>query len=174
MSRSGYIKDDGDDPLALGRWRGRVASALRGKRGQAFLRDLAASLDAMPERRLIANELEADGEFCALGVLGAARGIDMAKLDPDDEYQIAEAFGIAPCMAQEIVFENDERLTDYEWVGVTIYGPVRPYWPEFGKHTMQVKVQRQDVDADRWKHMRAWVQEQLGTPAAEQERKHAN
>ena len=57
MSRSGY-HDDLDDPLAHGRWRARVASATRGKRGQKLLRDLLAALDAMPEKRLIADEIE--------------------------------------------------------------------------------------------------------------------
>lgn len=52
MSRSGYTDDD-DDPLATGRWRAQVRSAIRGKRGQAFLRELIAALDAMPEKALI-------------------------------------------------------------------------------------------------------------------------
>lgn len=61
MSRSGLYEDDGDDPLALGRWRAQVRSAIRGKRGQAFLRDLLAALDAMPDKRLIAGSLIFDG-----------------------------------------------------------------------------------------------------------------
>lgn len=43
------------------RWRGAVASAIRGKRGQAFLREMLAALDAMPEKRLIAGSLVFDG-----------------------------------------------------------------------------------------------------------------
>lgn len=155
MSRSGYYDDCSDDHLAFGRWRGMVASALRGKRGQAFLRELAASLDAMPDKRLIANELQADGQFCALGVLGAARGIDMAKLDPEDYYSVAEAFGIAPCMAQEIVFENDEAFVDFEWAEVEICGPLRPIDRRF----RSVRQYFPDAAERRWKHMRAWVQE---------------
>jgi len=61
MSRSGLYEDDGDDPLAFGRWRAQVKSATRGKRGQAFLRDLLAALDSMPSKRLIAGNLEFDG-----------------------------------------------------------------------------------------------------------------
>ena len=61
MSRSGYI-DDLDDPLELGRWRGRVASAVRGKRGQRLLRDLLDALDAMPEKRLVADVLEVSAD----------------------------------------------------------------------------------------------------------------
>lgn len=66
MSRSGYCDDYDCDPLPLGRWRGQVASAIRGKRGQAFLRELVAALDAMPEKRLIANDLEQAGNVCAI------------------------------------------------------------------------------------------------------------
>lgn len=59
MSRSGYVDDmDVDDALAHGRWRAQVASATRGKRGQKLLRDLLSALDAMPEKRLVAYELE--------------------------------------------------------------------------------------------------------------------
>lgn len=61
MSRSGLYEDDGDDPLAYGRWRAQVKSAIKGKRGQALLRDMLAALDAMPDKRLIAGKLIFDG-----------------------------------------------------------------------------------------------------------------
>lgn len=60
MGRSGY-DDSIDDVLALGRWRAAVKSALRGKRGQAFLKEALAVLDAMPDKRLVANDLIFDG-----------------------------------------------------------------------------------------------------------------
>lgn len=60
MSRSGYHDDL--DTLELGRWRGRVASAIRGKRGQKLLRDLLAALDAMPEKRLVSDVIEVSAE----------------------------------------------------------------------------------------------------------------
>jgi hypothetical protein len=53
MSRSQYI-DDCDDNWQLIRWRGMVASAIRGKRGQQFLKDLLAALDAMPVNAVLA------------------------------------------------------------------------------------------------------------------------
>lgn len=87
-----------------------VASAIRGRRGQQLLRELLAALDAMPVKRLIADELVKDGEYCALGVLGAKRGINMHELDPTDGDRVGEAFDIAPCMAQEIVYLNDEEF----------------------------------------------------------------
>jgi hypothetical protein len=106
MSRSGYSDDCGGWDLIC--WRGAVKSALRGKRGQAFLIELRDALDAMPAKRLIADTLEAEGEFCTIGVVGAKRGMDMASLDPDDREAVGEAFGISPSMASEIVFMNDE------------------------------------------------------------------
>jgi len=106
MSRSGYSEDL--DNWDLIRWRGRVASAIRGKRGQQFLNDLAVALDALPEKSLIAEELESDGAVCAIGSLGRARGLDMSKIDPEEPEQVAGAFGIATCLAQEVAYENDE------------------------------------------------------------------
>lgn len=111
MSRSGYTEDC-DDNWQWIKWRGRVASAERGKRGQVLLRELRDALDAMPVKRLIADELVTqEGEYCALGVLGAKRGIDMQDLDPEDGDRVGEAFGIASCMAQEIVYFNDEQYS---------------------------------------------------------------
>lgn len=106
MSRSGYSDDI--DNWELIKWRGQVASSIRGKRGQAFLRDLLAALDAMPEKRLIAWELEESGEVCAIGSLGKARGVDMSKIDPSEPTAVAAAFNIAEPLAQEVVYENDE------------------------------------------------------------------
>lgn len=136
MSRSGYIDDCCDDNWQLIRWRGQVASAIRGKRGQTLLRDLLAALDAMPEKRLIAGELEAEGEVCALGAVGKARGLDMSEIDPYEPEDVAVAFNIAQQLASEIVFENDENGP---WSGET---------PE-----------------QRWKRMRDWVASQIRSAA---------
>jgi hypothetical protein len=109
MSRSNY-SDDTDDNWQLIKWRGMVASATRGKRGQQFFRDLVAALDAMPEKTLIAYELENLEGVCAIGSLGRARSIDMSKLDQEEPEGVAAAFNIAPCLAQEVVYMNDEWL----------------------------------------------------------------
>lgn len=112
MSRSGY-SDDLDEPT-LNLWRGAVASAIRGKRGQALLREMAAALDAMLVKELIASELENEGEYCALGVVGKARGIDMADIDPEDYEAVAETFGVATALTQEIMWQNDEAWSHRE------------------------------------------------------------
>lgn len=138
MSRSGYTADC--ENVAL--WRGMVMSATRGKRGQAFFIALLAALDEMPEKRLIKGELEAeDGEVCAIGALGKARGIDMSQMDPECPEDVAPAFNIATCLAQEVVYMNDEyydrTLTDDK-------KGYRDYTPE-----------------ERWQKMRAWVVKQI-------------
>lgn len=136
MSRSGYSDDC--DGWALIRWRGAVASALRGKRGQAALRELIAALDALPQHRLIADELvNADGEFCALGALGHARGLDLRAIDYEDRDAVAAALGISTAMAAEIMFLNDD-----EWNCATNRSP-----------------------ANRWAFMRRWAVSQLKEPA---------
>jgi hypothetical protein len=107
MSRSGYSDDL--EQWSLIRWRGQVKSAIRGKRGQKFFLDLLAALDAMPEKRLIANSLgTAGGEVCALGALGPAKGANLAEIDTYDYDGLGELFGIAPQLAQEVMNENDE------------------------------------------------------------------
>ena len=106
MSRSGYSDDiDGWDLI---RWRGAVASAIRGKRGQAFFKEMLAALDKMESKRLIAEDLVKDGEVCALGAVGAARGVDMSKIDPQDHETVADTFGIPHALACEIMWINDD------------------------------------------------------------------
>lgn len=90
-------------------YRGAVASAIRGKRGQALLRDLAQALDDLPIKELTSNVLIADdGTACALGCLGKKRGIDIEKLDPEDADAIAVVFGVNDKLIREIEFINDD------------------------------------------------------------------
>lgn len=135
MSRSGY-SDDLDDNWQLIRWRGAVASAIKGKRGQAFLREMLAALDALPEKKLVARELEIGGEVCALGSVGQTRGVDMAKLDPEDHETVAAAFNIPHALACEIMFENDEG---------------GGYWNE-------------ETPEARYARMRRWIEGQIRAP----------
>ena len=158
VNRSGYSDDcDGWD---LVRWRGAVASALHGKRGQAALREIAAALDAMPVKELAAESLvNEDGAFCTLGALGHARGLDMNMIDPEDRQAVADAFGIAEAMAAEIMFVNDEHTDDWIWMEVEICGPMR----RWERHNRWVRVWDGSAGARRWRYMRDWVQKQLLT-----------
>ena len=116
MSRSGY-GDDCDNDWSHIMWRGAVASAFCGRRGQAFLREMLAALDALPEKRLVKNELEADGQVCALGAVGKARGLDMKEIDPEDSEGVANEFDVAHAMVCEIMYQNDDGVA--YWVEET-------------------------------------------------------
>lgn len=133
MSRSGY----GDlDNWALIRYRGAVASAIRGKRGQEFLREMLAALDAIPDKKLIGGSFESGGNVCALGAVCAARGVE-----PPDVYygedslsaEAADTLGIAHALAAEVMEENDNGIWNH--------------WQETPEH--------------RWTRMRVWVAKQI-------------
>lgn len=173
MSRSGYTDDfDYYDPLAHGRWRQAVKRALEGKRGQALLRELVEALDAMEDKRLYPGSFAtAEGEFCTLGVLGAKRGTKMDDLGDEDDCDtqlVGRRFGIAPAMAAEIMYLNDEYLVEeWHWGEVDLCGPVRPYWPDWGKQTRDIRVHNENHAAERWQRMRAWAVENLALAATQ-------
>lgn len=165
MSRSGYTHDN-DDPLALGRWRQAVRRALEGRRGQALLRDMLEALDAMEDKRLWPGSFQtADGEFCALGAVAHHKGVrvdDLGDEDDCDASEVGQRFGIAHAMAAEIMYLNDECLVNgTKWVCVEICGPMRPYWPDWGRHAREVPVSNENHARERWERMRAWVVENL-------------
>lgn len=131
MSRSGYT----DDCENLNLWRGTVARATRGRRGQQFFRDLIAALDALPAKRLIAGELETqEGDVCALGSLAKRKGVELLPLDTEDYPKLGEAFNIAAPLAQEVMYENDEggpwsgETPEQRWARVRAWavGQLRP------------------------------------------------
>lgn len=138
MSRSGYV-DDYDDTGLLNLYRGTVARAIRGKRGQAFLREMAAALDAMPVKELVAGDVVQDSEHvCGLGSVALARKLDVSNLDVEDGDAVGAAFGIARALACEIAYENDEC----------------------GERFVAGK-RHQETPEERWQRMRKWVDEQL-------------
>jgi len=135
MSRSQYV--DALDQDELARWRGAVTRAIRGRRGQAFLRELIRALETMAEKRLISGALEDDSDVCAIGAVGRCRGMDMSRIDYEDPIAVAAAFGIAHAMAAEIEYENDEA----EW--------------------------RAESPEERWERMRRWAVKHLVAEAPE-------
>lgn len=138
MSRHGYI-DDADDYWELIKYRGAVASAIRGKKGQEFLHALRTALDAMPEKRLILHELvDEEGSCCAIGSLCKFMGLDVSKVDPEEPEAVAALFGVNDKIIREIAWENDD------------------YVPAYGGDNW-------DSQEKRWKHMREWVERHIAT-----------
>lgn len=114
-------------------------NAIRGKRGQRFLRELLATLDAMPEKRLIKGKLIDGDEVCALGSVYRARGFELDhKVDPTgDEYgdhhePLAKRLGIARSLVAFIEHINDD---DYNW--------------------------RDETPEECWQRVRQWVAKQI-------------
>ncbi len=121
MSRSGYSEDG--DYAGANLWENIVNRSIKGKRGQAFLTELAQAMDAMPEKKLITNELiTATGEVCAIGVVCKARGLDVSHVDETCRYDVGELVGIAPTMAAEIEYQNDEircgQTPEERWIRI--------------------------------------------------------
>jgi len=144
MSRSGY--SDACDGFALARYRGTVTRAIKGKRGQAFFRDLVAALDAMPVKALIAGALVADdGCACAMGVVCLARGVDARGLEIDQDDQdygwahdkLAAALDIAPSLVAEVANVNDEH--GFRWNGKEMAG---------------------ETPEERWARVRKWASDE--------------
>lgn len=151
MSRSGYSDDFGcDDQWSLIMYRGAVNAAIRGKRGQDFLRRLAALLDAMPVKRLAGYDwAREDGVSCALGVALEAEKPELHEAskswDPEDDnnaHLAASALNVAPSLAREIIWLNDEGLGHFMHRPWGFIGPI-------------------DRDAERWLAVRRWVAENI-------------
>lgn len=156
MSRSGLHEDDGDDPLQFGRWRGATMAAIRGKRGQAALREIAAAMDSMDCKSLTSGALAADGEFCTIGLLMSKRGIDTSEFDVCDYDAIAEAIGVNAKIVQEIEWFNDDTIHD--WHYVEHCGPPAPKWNRWDPTwTVEVREANPDANPLRWVRMRDWV-----------------
>lgn len=122
-------------------WRGNIARATRGRRGQRFFRELLAALDAMPEKRLIRGDLETrEGAVCALGALRKAKGLSLTAIRDSDWDELGEAFDVAPMLTQEVMYMNDEH---------------RVYDREAYRYI------HDETAEQRWQRMRKWVAEQI-------------
>lgn len=150
MGRSGYSDDCTDWSLIC--WRGAVNSAIRGKRGQAFLIELRDALDALPDQKLCGHDFQRpDGACCAIGAVGKARGIDMTDMDPEgatESGQLTEMFNIANAMVREIEFMNDD---DYAW------------WGQKDGESMDEYNDR--MDSKRWTRVREWADRKIKSTA---------
>jgi hypothetical protein len=94
---------------------------------------MASALDAMPVKQLIAGEVVRDSKHvCAIGSVAVARNMNVEGLDIYDRDEVSRAFGVAPALAAEIAFLNDD---------------------DFGYRT--------ETPEARWKRMREWVNRNL-------------
>lgn len=103
MSRiDDYEPDDTKSFLRSCAFQHNIEQALKGKKGQKFLRELEATLLAMPEKRLVAGTLvrepvaldggfEIEGDRCALGSVLVQRKVAAGKTETQAFQEIAKA-----------------------------------------------------------------------------------
>lgn len=125
MSRFDDCYDE-DFPNQAELYRANVQRALKGKRGQAFLKELEEALVALPEKKLIEGRICEMGKVCAMGALALKRRVSSGeKIEdalrwledeaPQEGYADETAafmekhFGVLGCLAMEVAYTNDER-----------------------------------------------------------------
>ncbi len=110
--RISYSEEE-DYPGEFDLYQGNCMRSIKGKKGQAALRELEQALLAMPDKRLIANELEtADGDVCAIGALVKHRGVT-PKSDPEDMEEVGMELGMPRLVAWKVVALNDVDIDSY-------------------------------------------------------------
>jgi len=134
--------------------------SIEGKRGQAFLLELIEALDAIPDKKLYNGKLvTTEGGCCALGALGIKRGLNLEALNDEENTAIlSKVFNIAPSLVAEIMYLNDESLVDvWKWGEIEVCGPMRPKYPDWGRHYTKVRVHNDNHPTQRWQRMRDWA-----------------
>lgn len=115
--RIGYSEDE-DFPGQFELWQANCQRSLGGSAGQNTLRELEQALIALPEKRLIAGELEnAEGEVCAIGALAKHRGLTSADIhaDPEEMEEVGIELGMPRLVAWKIVEVNDVELGERKY-----------------------------------------------------------
>lgn len=138
--RISYSEDE-DFPGQFGLWQANCVRSIKGKAGQTVLRELELALLALPEKRLIADELQTvAGEVCAIGALVKYCGIEKTQSDPEEMEDVGVELGLPRLVAWKVVALNDVEIQGHYEQG--IYQPVTP--------------------EERYKRVLKWVQRQIG------------
>lgn len=169
MGRTSWTEFDGEDSREHALFQGRLSRSLRGKAGQAALRELEAALVAMPEPELYSGVFaQPSGEVCALGALAVAKkvaaGVSRAEalavcadVDPDLSEEVGEDLGFPRLVAQAVVWENDEANTTVWEVAEGPAHPQRGIYPYKGG----IAYIRDVTPRERYDAMLAWVRSVL-------------
>lgn len=174
MSRSSYTDDYGDEyPGQLELYRANVARSMRGKRGQARLRELRDALVALPVKELH-EDLFAEGtpqqpRVCALGAWATAKtgdpqaAAEMLRFPVDgndeDTSEDLEKHGWPRLVVLDTIYQNDRDFYVYE----TYEWPVQR-WQHF-----PIQRARPETPAERYRRVLSWVEEQIQPPTQAQE-----
>lgn len=153
--------DEEDQPGQFALWEANCQRSIRGRKGQAELRELEAALLALPEKRLIRDALVDDqGGVCAIGCYAQHKGLDLSTFDPEDESdEVGVAAGMPRLVAWSIVALNDVTL-DTVWE--VAEGPVQR---GYGSYKGGIPLVRDMTPEERYEKVLAWVRRALKGPA---------
>lgn len=162
--------DDEDFPGQFGLFQGNCARSVASKAGQAALKRLEAALLALPEKRLIREELQDyDGNVCALGALARQEGV-LPDVHADDNDADPDEFGRTVLMfprlvAWKVVEQNDVMNEDeHGWAE----GPTLP--PERGwPYRAGIWTRREITPEERYRNVLTWVQSSIKPNSAPRE-----
>ena len=102
-----YNEDEGY-PGQFALWEANCRRSIRGRRGQAELKQLEAALRALPQQRLTKDTLVEGDDVCAIGAYARYKGFTLADYDPEDETdQVGVAAGMPRLVAWSVVAQND-------------------------------------------------------------------
>jgi hypothetical protein len=97
VSRISYSEEE-DYPGQFNLWQANLMRSVRGRAGQAALRELKTALDAMPEKRLIEGHLVKDGEVCTVGAFALGKVMSKGKAREEALAELeAEYGGLESC-----------------------------------------------------------------------------
>lgn len=168
MSRSSYSDDC--DGWELNLYRGNVWRSMRGKAGQARLRELRDSLLALPVKELQAETFAAGTKeapkVCALGAWAVQRTGDPSAAaalvrDPDYDAETAQDLGKhgwPRLVVLETIYVNDEHRT----VGHERCGPLDRHEAYRYYHQSWPAVYYEpETPAERYARVLGWVNEHI-------------
>ncbi len=159
------ISDDEERPGQFALWDANVRRSMKGRRGQRELRELEAALVALPEKRLIRDELTDEaGGVCAIACYARHKGLDLSRFDPEDESDaVGVAAGMPRLVAWEVVAQNDIHC-DTVWEVAD--GPIQR---GYGHYRGGVPLVRAMTPEERYDKILKWVRARLtaGDPAQE-------
>lgn len=157
--RIGYSENE-DYPGQFDLWQANCRRSLQGRAGQAILRELESALVALPDKRLIEDELEAEGDVCAWGALKVYRGEAIS----DDDRELAtydmEAVGVelgAPRLVAWKVVEVNDLQSRGRYVDVA--GPTKVEWGMRRRERLNIFIA--ETPAERYERVLAWVRRQI-------------
>lgn len=156
---------DPDEQRRVNLWRANLAREIKGKRGQAFLRELLAALEALPEKRLVSNALAAKGTVCALGSLALKRRTDAG-----------ESSDVVIDDLSKVIVDHEHEDWDgdemSDWAEAVLACPSHlawyiPYENDTGPRTRVGKEVHEETDEHRYERMVRWVRARIVDGGAE-------